>query len=64
MWVPGQFGIENYLRKVGITQNVFVNIANFLFVIFCVKMFHRTRPIYVDTIRPKCVDSSCVQYMQ
>ena len=36
--ILGQFGIKNYAWKVGIIQKFFVNIANFLFVIFYTKM--------------------------
>ena len=54
MGLSGQFTIENYARKIGIIQNVFVNIFRFFLRDFRLRS--------VNTVRSKYVYSSSKQY--
>ena len=59
-----KLGIENHGSKIGIILKVYVNNADFSYAILVPNYSNTSTPKLIHTLRQKCVDSSCKQYVQ
>ena len=48
-------------EDLGYNSKIFVNFAGFFTVVFGPKFFNTSHQKFVNTLKPKCVDSSCKQ---
>ena len=53
---------ETY-EDMGYNSQIFVNFACFFLVVFGPKFFDTSHQKFVNTLKPKCVDSSCKKYV-